>query len=83
MTHPNIILFITDQQRYDTIGGLGFPVMQTPNLDRFIREGVTFDNCYCTAPSCVPSRASFFKNSPLDWYARTIPVLMFFLDALS
>ena len=61
MTRPNIILFITDQQRYDTIGSLGFPVMQTPNLDRFLRRGVTFDHCYCTAPSCVPSRASFFN----------------------
>ena len=61
MTRPNIILIITDQQRWDTIGGLGFPVMQTPNLDRLVREGVAFDQCYCTAPSCVPSRASFFN----------------------
>jgi arylsulfatase len=31
---PNIILIITDQQRYDTIGALGFPFMETPVLDR-------------------------------------------------
>jgi arylsulfatase A-like enzyme len=58
---PNIILIMTDQQRNDTIGALGFPYMETPNLDRLAREGATFEQCYCTAPSCVPSRASFFN----------------------
>jgi arylsulfatase len=60
-SQPNIILIMTDQQRYDTIGALGFPYMRTPNLDRLAREGVVFEQCYCTAPSCVPSRASFFN----------------------
>ena len=36
---PNIILIITDQQRYDTIRALGFPYMDTPNLDRLVEEG--------------------------------------------
>jgi arylsulfatase len=58
---PNIILIMTDQQRYDTIGALGFPYLQTPNLDRLVRQGVAFEQCYCAAPSCVPSRASFFN----------------------
>ncbi len=58
---PNIILIMTDQQRYDTIGALGFPYMRTPHLDRLAREGLVFEQCYCTAPSCVPSRASFFN----------------------
>ena len=43
MTQPNIILIITDQQRYDTINALGFPYMDTPNLDRLATEGVSFD----------------------------------------
>ena len=54
---PNIILIITDQQRFDTIRALGFPYMQTPNLDRLADEGVVFTNCFITAPSCAPSRA--------------------------
>jgi arylsulfatase len=58
---PNIILILTDQERYDTIGALGYPWMKTPNLDRLVNEGVAFTKCYCTAPSCVPSRASFFN----------------------
>lgn len=59
-TRPNIILIITDEQRYDTINALGFPYMDTPHLDRLVREGVSFSNCYVTAPSCAPSRASLF-----------------------
>jgi len=31
---PDIILFMTDQQRFDTIRALGYPYMITPNLDR-------------------------------------------------
>jgi arylsulfatase A-like enzyme len=58
----HIFLIITDQQRYDTIAALGFPYMHTPNLDRLAREGTSFDNCFITAPSCVPSRASLFNG---------------------
>ncbi len=60
-TRPNIIFINTDQQRYDTIGALGYPWMKTPNLDRLVREGTVFTQCHTTAPSCVPARASFFN----------------------
>ena len=59
---PNIILINTDQQRFDTIGEFGFDHMETPNLDRLVREGVTFTDCHITAPSCAPSRASLFTG---------------------
>ena len=62
-SRPNIILIITDQQRYDTINALGFPYMETPALDRLVHEGVTFTNCHITAPSCAPSRASLFTGT--------------------
>lgn len=61
-SQPNIILFITDQQRFDTIGALGFSYMDTPNLDRLVEEGVSLRNCFCAAPSCAPSRASLFTG---------------------
>lgn len=53
---------MTDQQRFDTINALGFEYMNTPNLDRLVKEGVTFSNCHITAASCVPSRASLFNG---------------------
>jgi len=62
MSKPNVILIITDQQRYDTINGLGYPFMDTPNLDRLVREGAALENCFITAPSCAPARASLFTG---------------------
>jgi len=70
-SHPNIILIITDQQRYDTIRALGYPYMDTPHLDRFVQEGITFTNCFCAAPSCAPSRASLFTG----YYPHTTGIL--------
>jgi arylsulfatase A-like enzyme len=68
---PHIILIMTDQQRYDTIGALGASWVQTPHLDRLVGEGVTFTNCHITAASCVPCRASLFKG----YYPHTTGVL--------
>ena len=62
MKRKHIFLIITDQQRYDTIAALGAGHMHTPHLDRLVREGTSFDNCFVTAPSCVPSRASLFNG---------------------
>ncbi len=61
-TNPNIILFITDQQRADTINALGAPWMITPNLDRLVKEGTSFTRCYTTSPVCVASRSSLFTG---------------------
>lgn len=60
--NPNIIFIITDQQRYDTIAELGFDHVITPNLDRLVKQGTSFDNMYITSPSCAPSRASLFSG---------------------
>lgn len=59
---PNIVFVITDQQRFDTINALGFDHVDTPNLDRLVREGTTFTRTYVSAPSCSPSRASLFTG---------------------
>jgi choline-sulfatase len=55
---PNILLLFTDQQRQDTIGALGNPVMRTPHFDRLVREGTAFTSCYTPSPECVPARCS-------------------------
>ena len=54
---PNILLLMTDQQRWDAMGCSGNWV-QTPNLDRIASEGVQFTNCVTTSPVCVPARLS-------------------------
>jgi arylsulfatase len=68
---PNIIFIITDQQRYDTIAALGYDYVDTPNLDRMVREGVHFTQCHVTAASCAPARASLFKG----YYPHTTGIL--------
>ena len=55
---PNILLLMTDQQRWDALGCSGSWV-QTPALDRLAREGVRFAEAYTNAPVCVPARAAF------------------------
>jgi arylsulfatase len=59
---PNILWICTDQQRYDTIGGLGNPAIRTPHIDRLMAEGVTFTRTYSQSPICTPSRASFLTG---------------------
>jgi len=68
---PNIIFIITDQQRFDTIAALGFDYMDTPHLDKLVREGVSFNQCHVTAASCAPARASLFKG----YYPHTTGIL--------
>jgi arylsulfatase A-like enzyme len=60
MTKPNILIFMTDHQRADT----AYPDHPsiTPNLDRLVREGVSFTNTYCPSPHCCPARATFFSG---------------------
>ena len=55
---PNILIFLTDQQRADTIGALGNSVIRTPVLDRLVNEGTTFTRAYTPSPVCVPARCA-------------------------
>ena len=64
MTTPNICLIMTDQQRADTIAALGNPVIRTPSLDRMVREGSAFTNCYTPSPVCVSARCSMLTGLP-------------------
>jgi len=57
MATPNILLLMTDQQRWDAMSCSGDWV-QTPNLDRIASEGIRFTNCVTTSPVCIPTRLS-------------------------
>lgn len=60
MNKPNILIFMTDQQRARSI--YPFSEAKTPNINKFCKEGITFSNMQTTAPHCCPSRASFFTG---------------------
>ena len=59
---PNILWFVADQMRCDSMAHMGNPAASTPNLDALATEGVTFDHAYCQNPVCVPSRCSFLTG---------------------
>ncbi|GAB3455732.1 sulfatase [Streptomonospora sediminis] len=54
----NVVVFFTDQQRWDTTGAHGNPLGLTPNFDRMARQGVHVRNSFTCQPVCAPSRAS-------------------------
>jgi arylsulfatase A-like enzyme len=55
---PNVIVFLTDQQRWDTTGLHGNPLDLTPNLDRVAREGTHARYSFTNQPVCGPARSS-------------------------
>ncbi len=55
---PNIVLLLGDDHRWDALGCMGNPVVQTPHLDRLASEAVVFENHFTTTPICCTSRAS-------------------------
>ncbi len=59
---PNIILILTDDHRFDAMGFMGHPFLQTPNMDRMAREGVHLANAFVTTSLCSPSRASILTG---------------------
>lgn len=87
---PNIIVLLTDDQRWDSLGCMGNPYVRTPNIDRLGSEGVIFDNNFVTTSICMSSRASIFtglyvrchgiddfsKMLPPQAFAQTYPMLL-------
>ena len=57
-THPNVIVFLTDQQRWDTTGVHGNPLDLTPNFDRMAQHGTHVATALTCQPVCAPARAS-------------------------
>jgi N-acetylglucosamine-6-sulfatase len=53
---PNIVLVVTDDQRWDTMNMM-------PAVERLLVEGgVTFRNAFTTTPSCCPARVSLLTG---------------------
>ncbi len=54
---PNIVFFYNEAQRADALSLAGNRILSTPNQDRIGREGVYFNNSFCTNALCAPARA--------------------------
>jgi choline-sulfatase len=74
MEKINVLMVICDQMVAQLSGAYGHPVVQTPNLDSLVKEGVRFDNAYTSCPICSPARQSLLTGkyaSNLDCYDNT------------
>ena len=58
----NVLLILTDQHRYDTLGCYGAQTCRTPNLDGLAARGVRFDRAYTPTSPCSPARAALFTG---------------------
>jgi arylsulfatase A-like enzyme len=54
---PNVIVFFTDQQRWDTTGAHGNPLDLTPNFDQMAQQGTHVASAFTPQPVCAPARS--------------------------
>jgi arylsulfatase A-like enzyme len=59
---PNILFFLTDDQRYDAMSCAGNKILHTPNMDRIASGGLRFANAFVTNSLCRPSRTSILTG---------------------
>ena len=59
---PNIVFFLTDDQRNDTLGCAGHPIVKTPNVDDLAANGVHFQNMFVQHSICWVSRATLMTG---------------------
>ena len=60
---PNVVVFFTDQQRWDTVGLHGNRSALTPHFDRVARHATHVANAFAVQPVCGPSRACMQTGS--------------------
>ena len=76
---PNIVVMFTDELQFSDIGAYGGNI-PTPEIDKLASEGIKFNNAYCPASMCTPSRfailtglypgrcqaPTFYKSNPVS-----------------
>ncbi len=72
----NMILFLADDLGYGDLGSFGHPIIQSPNLDAFAKQGVRLTQCYSGSAVCSPSRSALLtgrtphRNGVYTWIAE-------------
>jgi arylsulfatase A-like enzyme len=61
--NPNILLIITDQQRFPQHFPAGWGFKNLPSTQRILNHGLSFTNAFTAACECCPSRAAFLTST--------------------
>ncbi len=70
---PNLVVFLTDDLGWGDLGCYGHPIIQSPNLDAFAKQGVRLTQCYAASAVCSPSRSAIltgrtpYRNGVFTW----------------
>lgn len=59
---PNILIIVSDDHAYQSIGAYGSPYHGTPNIDKLASQGATYTNAFVTNSLCGPSRACLLTS---------------------
>jgi len=59
---PNVVLILSDDHSWTDYSFMGHEVIETPALDQFAKESLTYTRGYVTSPLCRPSLASIFSG---------------------
>ena len=59
---PNVVLILSDDQSWTDYSFMGHEVIETPAIDQFVKESLTYTRGYVTSPLCRPSLASIFSG---------------------
>lgn len=62
---PNILFLISDDQSWLHTSIAGDAVVKTPGFDHIAEQGILFNNAFCSAPSCTPSRGSILTGQEM------------------
>lgn len=75
---PNLLVVLSDQHSFDMLGAYGNEEVITPNLDRFAKAGIRFDNAISNQPVCTPFRGMIMTGlQPLKngAFVNDVPLL--------
>lgn len=59
---PNLLIIITDQERYPQHWPTDWADTYLPNRRRLAEHGLTFTQAFCASAMCTPSRATLFTG---------------------
>ena len=58
----NVLFIMCDQLRWDALGCVGHPFLETPNIDALADRGVRFDRAFVNGAVCGSSRMSYYTG---------------------